>query len=369
MKFDEFKLERFFALHEFNVRCSISSSDCETLKVTELLELAGSDMKQKWHGLDLGYTQSKGHPLLLQEISRLYDKVAPEQVISVAPQEGVFIALSSILERGDHVIVMSPAYQSLSEVPKALGCEVSEFKLEIHNGKWSLDLELLKSMIKKETRLIVVNFPHNPTGYLPTLMEFTEIISIARENGIFVFSDEMYRLLEYDESDRLPPMACAYEKGVSLSGLSKAFGLPGLRTGWLVTQDMELFRQFTIQRDYTTICSSAPGEILAIMALQAKDDILKRILGIVHTNITAAMDFFDRHEEVLGWIPPVAGSVAVGELKQIKDAEQFCNDLIHKKSLLVLPGYVFNFNRNFFRIGLGRRDFKSGLDLLDEYLA
>lgn len=369
MKFNGFKLERFFAKYEFNVKYTLSSSDCETLKVAELLALAGDDMKEKWHDLSLGYTESKGYPLLLAEIAKLYDGIPSENILAVVPQEGGLIALSSILEKGDHVICMSPAYQSLSEVPRALGCEVSDFPVIKKEDRWELDLEMLKGLIKKETRLLILNIPHNPTGYLPSRETFDEIVAIARKNGIYIFSDEMYRLSELDEADRLPSMAAVYEKGVSLSGLSKSFGLPGLRTGWLVTQDDKLFRQFLVQKDYTTICGSAPGEVLAVMALRAKDVIIKRNLAIIRENIGHAASFFSQHSGKLAWTKPKAGSVAFAQFLGGLDAEKISIDLINEKSLLILSGNFFDYDRSFFRLGLGRKSFKTGLELFDDFIA
>lgn len=365
MKFNEFKLERFFAEYEFSVKYTISSSDCESIKVTDLIAHAGDDIKEKWYDLELGYTQSKGHPLLLDEISKLYEGISSEKILAVVPQEGVNIALSSILDTGDHVIIMSPAYQSLSELPGSIGCEISELSVLQQEGKWELDLDMLRALIKKETKLLILNFPHNPTGYLPSKEVFTEIVEIAHNTGIYIFSDEMYRLSEYNDADRLPPVACVYEKGISLSGLSKSFGLPGLRCGWLVTQDAALFKQFMTQKDYTTICGSAPGEILSIMALQAKDEIIGRNLGIIKDNIGHMESFLSRHDNVMGWIRPIAGPVAFGQLKNKMDAQEFCMKAIREKSLLILPGSVFDYKHNFFRLGLGRKAFKAGLDLLE----
>ncbi len=368
MRFNEFKLERFFAKYEFSVRHTISSSDCESMKVSELTALAGNSLKEAWDKLELGYTQSKGHPQLLEEIAGLYAGISAEQILAAVPQEGALIALSSILEAGDHVIIMSPAYQSLSEVPRSIGCSISELPLLEQNGRWQLDLEMLKSLIRKETKLMIFNFPHNPTGYLPEISVLNDIVDIARKAGIYIFSDEMYRLSEYSAADRLPPIASVYEKGISLSGLSKTFGLPGLRSGWLVTQDEALFRQFLLQKDYTTICGSAPGEILSIMALQARDAIVDRNLGIIRDNIGHMESFLSRHGENAGWIRPIAGPVAFGFLKNGMDAEEFGRRAIHEKSLLILPGYVFDYKCSFFRLGLGRKGFKAGLDLLEELI-
>ena len=176
-------------------------------------------------------------------------------MLIAAPEELIFIAMNALLRPGDHVIATFPGYQSLYAIAEALGCSVTRWPLEVRDGRWGLDLDFLAAAIRPETRLLVVNFPHNPTGYLPSRSELDAIIELARRHGLHVFSDEMYRLLEYDAETRLPPVADLYERGISLSGLSKSFALPGLRIGWLAMRDADLLARCIAFHDYTTICS------------------------------------------------------------------------------------------------------------------
>ena len=237
MNFEEFKLERYFAKYEFSAKYLMSSSDCESFSLSELLEMSDSQGMALWNNMKLGYTESKGHPVLLEEIAKLYGEMSEEHILATVPQEGVFLGLSSILEKGDHCIIMKPAYQSLYEIPKSIGCSISDWTLRLEGSKWTLDFDLFEKLIKKETKLLVINFPHNPTGYLPTKVELNKIIEICRKYGIYIFSDEMYRLSEYNVADRLEAVGSYYERRISLSGLSKTFGLPGLRVGWLASRD------------------------------------------------------------------------------------------------------------------------------------
>jgi len=161
--------------------------------------------------------------------------------------------------------------------------------------------------------MLVINFPHNPTGHTLTRAELDALIGLARKHGLYLFSDEMYRLLEYDPGMRLPAVCDLYEKGISLSGLSKSFALPGLRIGWLATQENALMQSWLAFKDYTTICNSAPGEILAIIALQNKEQIIRRNLDIIQENIASAEQFFARHAQQFAWFGPRAGSVAFPE--------------------------------------------------------
>lgn len=366
MRLAEFKLERYFAQYEFKVKHLLSASDCESLSVADLLAMADKEGKELWDNLSLGYTQSQGHPLLLDEISKLYAK--GNEALVIAPEEGIYIALNSLLEKDDHVIIVHPAYQSLSEIPQSLGCTLSPWLLRVKDSHWELDLEHLKKMITSKTKLIIINFPHNPTGFTLSKSEWDRIVEIARKYGIYIFSDEMYRFSEYRESDCLEPVASRYEKGISLSGLSKSFGLPGLRMGWLATPDQGLFQKFCKMKDYTTICSSAPSEILALIALRAKEPILERNLEIIKENYQIAEKFFTAYSTLFEWLPPQAGPVAFPNLRLSKKIADFCLDVVEKKNLMILPSQVFDIEGNFFRVGLGRKSLSTALAILEEYI-
>ena len=286
-----FKLERFFARYEFNVQYLLSSSDCESLSLQELLAMAAPESRGLWDRLSLGYTESAGHPLLRATAAGLYQHVEPEGIVIAAPEEAIFVFMHTLLAAGDEVVVVSPAYQSLYEIPRSLGCKVVPWPVEHTENGWQVDLQRLADSLSERTRLIVLNFPHNPTGHLITQAEQQAIVELARERGIYVFSDEMYRLLETDPAFRLPAMCDLYERGVSLSGLSKAFSLPGLRIGWLATQNITLPERWLAYKDYTTICNSAPGEILGIIALQNQEQIVRRNLEIIARNVSARRRF------------------------------------------------------------------------------
>jgi aspartate/methionine/tyrosine aminotransferase len=368
MDIGEFKLERYFARYEFKARYLLSSSDCEALTLQELLAMADPADLALWENLRLGYTESTGHPRLREKVSGLYRNVPPGLVLTVVPEEGILVCLQALLSRGDHAIVTWPAYQSLYAIPEALGCAVTKWPLTLLNGAWELDPDFLERNITGRTRLLILNFPHNPTGYLPPREAYYRIIETARDHGLFVLSDEMYRFLELAPSARLEPAADLYEKAISLGGLSKAFGLPGLRTGWLAARDLGLIARFSAWKDYTTICGAAPSEILAIMALEAKDRLLARSREIIARNLAAAEAFFLRHPGLFSWIPPQGGSTAFPGLHREISVEAFCRGAVEKKDVMILPGTVFDFEGNHFRVGLGRADLPEVLDVLEGYV-
>ena len=363
-----FKLERYFARYEFEAPYMLSASDCESLPLTELLALADPEGLELWERLSLGYTESAGHPILREEIAGLYHNLSPKEVLVLAPEEGIFIAMQTLLSPGDEVMVLSPAYQSLMEVARSIGCRVNPWALETGPEGWRLDLGQLENRLTDKTRLLVINFPNNPTGFLPTLAELEQIIGIARRHNLIVFSDEMYRLLEYDPAHRLPAVCDIYEKGITLSGLSKAFGLPGLRIGWLATRAPGLMERFSQFKDYTTICSSAPSEVLAIVGLRARKAILARNLAIVKGNLALAEKFFKEENSPFRWHPPLGGSVAFPEWAGAGTVDEFCLAMVEQKGVMVVPGSMFDHPGMHFRVGLGRKNFPEALERVKIFL-
>lgn len=368
MSIKPFKLERYFAQYEFKVKYLLSASDCESLPMAELLQMANAESLDLWRGLKLGYTESQGHPLLRAEVAKLYQHVTPEDVIIAAPEETIFITMQTLLTPDDHVIVLSPAYQSLYEIARSIGCRVTPWTLEPGIDNWQLDLGQLERSITERTRMLVINFPHNPTGTLLSHLELDFIVELARKHGLYLFSDEMYRLLEYDPATRLPPICDIYEKGISLSGLSKTFALPGLRIGWLATQERALLERWVALKDYTTICNSAPSEILGIIALQNKEQILQRGLAIIRENMDIARGFFTEHEDRFSWFSPMAGSVCFPQWKGDGSVEQFCQAILDRQGVMIVPGSLFEYPGNHFRVGLGRKNLRQALERVTVYL-
>jgi aspartate/methionine/tyrosine aminotransferase len=363
-----FALEQYFSKYEFTAKYILSASDCEPMTMQELLSMADEESRSLWQNLKMSYTETFGHPLLRSEISRLYQTIVPNQVLVAAPEELIFIAMHTLLSKGDRIIVTTPAYQSLHELASSMGCNVDRWELHPTNIGWKLDLQFLADHVNENTKLIIINFPHNPTGHHISKEEQRTIISIGRKYGIPIFSDEMYRGSEYQPADRLPSIADEYEQGISLWGLSKSFALPGLRIGWLASQNSNFLSNCSGLRDYLTICNSAPGEILGLIALKQKEGILQRTRKIIAKNLETANEFFNRHADSFVWLKPKAGSVGFPILKKEIPIEEFCKTLVESKSLLVTPGSLFQHPGNHFRIGLGRTSFTDSLALLEEAL-
>ncbi|MBD3196693.1 MAG: aminotransferase class I/II-fold pyridoxal phosphate-dependent enzyme [Candidatus Lokiarchaeota archaeon] len=367
MKINKFKLEEFFAKYEFNVKYSLCSSDCETFSVKELLAL-DKKYRNDLLTLRLGYTESFGNPLLREEIAKLYEGHNKDDILVFSgAEEAIFIFMNVLLDTNESVIVQFPAYQSLFEIAHAIGVRTALWKM-IEDVEWDIDLEKLKREISSNTKCIVINFPHNPTGFLPTKDQFKEIYKIAQENRLYVLSDEVYRFLEFQEEYRLQGMSEIYDKGISLGVMSKAFGLAGLRIGWIATKDKTLLKELASFKNYTTICNSALSELFAIIALRNKDFILERNLEIIKENLDLLDSFFNKYSSIFSWSKPKAGSIAFPKILIDRNIEDICIELIKQKNVLLMPATKYDYDDKHFRIGFGRKNMRKALEKFEEFV-
>lgn len=366
MKIPAFELERYFARYEFTAPYLLCTSDCESFSVQELLALEPGAQEALLE-LRLGYTEAPGAPLLRQQIAALYQDVSPEEIlVHSGAEEAIFNFMNVFLEAGDHVIVHSPCYQSLFEVAAALGCRVTRW-VGNPQRNWALDLEDLKAALKPQTRLVIINLPHNPTGYLMDREMYLELAELSQKYGFIVFSDEVYRLMEYNPADRLPAFCEIDERGVSLGVMSKSFGLAGLRIGWIATHNRDLYQRMAAFKDYTTICNSAPSEFFAMLALRHRQHLLERNRQIILENLRVLNAFFARHVERFHWRMPKAGPIGFPQLLD-SDVAQYCHHLVSEAGVLLLPGTLYAPGYNHFRIGFGRKNLPQGIERWERWI-
>ena len=368
MRIADFALERYFARWEFAVEHVLCASDVQGYPMSDLLALADDETRGLWDGLQLGYTESMGHPVLRREIASLYDSLEPDDVLTFAgAEEAVFCLVNVLVGPGDHVIATWPGYQSLYEIARATGADVTLHELHERDG-WALDLDQLSRQVTPATRLIVVNLPHNPTGMLPDRVTYDALVAVAADAGAHLLVDEVYRGLEFDEADRLPAGADALPRGVSLGVMSKAYAMAGLRIGWLASHDRELLARVAAFKDYTTICSSAPSEILSTIALRARERVLARSRMIVAANLDLLDAFFEDWADRFVWVRPRAGSIGFPRLTvpgvRIDD---WAASLVEGQGVLLLPGSQFGHPGNHFRLGFGRTDLPEALARLETF--
>ena len=368
MQVEDFLLERYFAVHEFTAPYLLCCSDCETMTLGELLKQEGDNCLQEFLNIPLMYTESLGDPDLRKDIANLYETInANEVLIDAGAAACIFSVISTALSKGDHIIVQFPCYTSLSDLAKAYDIEISLWHQD-PDKNWELDLNQLNELIKPNTKMLIVNSPNNPTGYLMDLCKFKEMIEICKKNNLLFLSDEVYRGLE-DPSKRLPAACDLYENAISLGVMSKSYGLAGLRLGWFATHCKWLYDKITSFKDYTTICTAKPSEFLSKVALKHQNTIVQRNFEIVQNNIQLFDDFVNRHSDLFRWCKPNGGPVSFVELIGIQDSTKFCDILVKESGVLLAPGSTFHVHdKAYFRVGLGRKNFPEALNVLESYL-
>ncbi len=367
MKIAPFEIEQYFDQYEFTTPHLLCASDCETMSTADLLAMADMSLADLGR-LRLGYTESQGSLDLRTAVSRLHKSVQPNHVVILtSPEEGIYLAMRTLLNPGDHAIVLTPAYNSLLAVAQHITPNVSQWEIKPTATGWEIDINAFERLVKPETKLIIVNFPHNPTGFLPTPEQQQAIIDIAQRHDTWLFSDEMYRGLELHGTSTLPSAADLYHRAIVLAGLSKTHGLPGLRSGWLIIQDPDIRAQLQNWKHYTSICPPAPSEFLALAALKVHEQLIGRNRRLIEHNLHIATPFFERWAQLFEWRPPQAGSVALVGLT-LPSAADYCHKLAEKAGVLLLPSSYLGYDDQHVRMGFGRADFADNLAVLEKYL-
>ncbi|WP_299553233.1 aminotransferase class I/II-fold pyridoxal phosphate-dependent enzyme [uncultured Tateyamaria sp.] len=378
-KIRDFGLEVYFSKWEFNAKHHMTASDFESMPLSGLLALASDEDRVAFENLWLGYTETWGAPALRREIAATYDTMKDENVLCHAGAgEALYAVPRVLLGKDDHVIVPTPNYQGAESIPLSI-CDVTGVPMD-HTpdrnvkGGWRLDIERIKQAIQPNTKLISINFPHNPTGFLLARDDLDALILMCREHGIYLLSDEVYRGVEMDPADQMPQVADLYEKGISLNVMSKAYGLPGLRIGWIASQDTELLQKVERYKHYLSICNSGPSEMLALIALRARDTILTRNRAIVMDNLLSLENTLLEFPGLFEWSRPMGGCVAFPKYLGPDGGEEFCRKLIEESGVLLLPSSIYASDLNevpadHFRIGIGRDTvFKDGFVAFHEHL-
>jgi aspartate/methionine/tyrosine aminotransferase len=353
-----FALEVYFSKWEFAAKYNMTGSDGENIRLPELLAYASAEDRADFDNVNLGYTETFGAPALRAEIAKTYDSIRPEHLLCFAgAEEAIYTVMKVLLDKHDHAIVITPNYQAAETVPLSI-CDVTGVPLDI-NKDWDLDVEKIKNAIRPNTKLIAINFPNNPTGKIIPQKSLDEIVDLCRKHNIWLFSDEVYRLIERDPALRLPQVADIYEKGISLNVMSKAYGLPGLRIGWIACKDRDFVVRCERYKHFLSICNSAPSEVLALIALKNREEILTKNRGIVRENISQLNAFFAEFPNLFDWKVPDGGCVGFIRYNGADGVEAFTTRLVEEAGVLFLPSSIYRSElndvpQNCLRVGFGR---------------
>jgi aspartate/methionine/tyrosine aminotransferase len=361
-----FRIERWYERYEFTTELQLSSSDSESVTVDELLELE-PDARERLGALRLGYTEVPGSTELREAIAALYARTDADAIVALAAaEEGIFATETALLAPGDHAVVELPCYESAVAIARATGAEVDVWRRAYADG-WEHDLVALEGLLRADTTLVYVNTPHNPTGLQMPRTVLDRVVELCAERGAVLFCDEVYRELEHDPADRLPAACDLYERAVSLGSVSKTYGLPGLRTGWIACRDDTVREAIVAAKLYTTICSSAPSELLAALALRHRTQLVARNRALVLENLARADAFIAAHAELVDWVRPNASPIGFPRLR-VADTVAFCERLAADAGVLLLPGEVYD-EPGHVRLGLGRIRAAEAFERLARFLA
>ncbi len=368
----DFALEVYFSKWEFAAKYHLTASDAQSMTINELLNYASPEDRERFMNHKLSYTESFGGPPLLDVISSTYQVISPKNILCFAgAEEAIYVAMKVLLSAADHCIVVTPNYQAAETVPLSI-CDVSGVALD-EDDNWSLDIDKVRAALKPNTKLISINFPNNPTGAIASHKAINALIELCRERGIWLFSDEVYRLIERVPELRLPQIADIYERGISLNVMSKVYGFPGLRIGWLACQDHALLVKCERYKHFLSICNSAPSELLAEIALKVREPILEKNRAIVRNNIALLNDFFADFQDRFDWREPDGSCVAFIRYKGAEGVEAFTGRLVEEAGVLFLPSSIYRSElgpipADRFRIGFGRHGMEEGLSAMRDWL-
>lgn len=368
-----------FALGDFltqwagRARHDLSASESETLALSELMAMARPEEARRWETLHLGYGDPRGAVWLREAIAATYADGTAETVLCFAgAQDAMACVAQALLSPQDHAIVVVPCYPP-SEAAVTLAAACTGVALEAAHG-WRLDLDRVAATIRPNTRMVVTNFPNNPTGALIDRRAFNALIALCRRHGLWLVNDEVYRLIDRDPAARLPQVAEVYERGVSINGVSKSFGLPGLRVGWVACRDAAALERMALARNVLSGGLAVTSEVLAQIALRARDQILARNRAIADANLRLLRPFMARHADWFGWDEPAGGVTAYPRYRGAGSAKDFAARSVQDAGVLVLPGCVWHsalapVPEDHIRVGFGRQGMGAALAAWDAFLA
>lgn len=373
MNYETFELERWMTRWELEVSHDICESGIKPMTLAEVFTLLPEESAQKLEEtirtIPLGYSEARGTIELRTALAKTYPGTSAEEIfVATGAIEANFLLFNVLVQPGDHVIVVDPAYQQLQSVPRALGADV-ELLSVVHDDGYYYDLDQLREMMRAETKLIVVNTPHNPTGTMLSEEQIQELVNIAREHDAWILSDEAYRWIEHPGGESIPaPMRGRYEKGISVGTVSKPFGVPGLRIGWFAAP-AEITQAAWAVRDYVSLSPGKLSDIITTAIVTHRDAIFARNAEIIGANMNSARKWFASNSDLVSWVSPRAGLLAMMSYTADIDSTLLANRLAGEAGVMLAPGDAFGMPGRL-RIGVGQdpRIFREGLERTSDFL-
>ncbi|MHA2025047.1 MAG: aminotransferase class I/II-fold pyridoxal phosphate-dependent enzyme [Candidatus Thorarchaeota archaeon] len=372
MNLEIFELERMQSEYEHVVKYNLSESGVEPLRIRDLLQ--SDELTAKFLNLQLVYAQTNGTIPLREAIAGAYDGIGANHILATnGGAEANFVVswwLSHEYHDSRELVFMIPNYMQIGGIWKNLGGTVRPFPLQMKGGEWVPDIEELKSVVSKKTAAIAICTPNNPTGAILSGENLNTIGDIAADNDAWVVSDEIYRGAEIHD-ERAPSMQGRSEKVLVTSSLSKAYGLPGLRLGWVACPTEEVAHDLWSYTDYTSICPSTPSDWLGTLALDPKfrSGIEERARKIIRENWAIVKEWLDSHGDTFEYVPPKAAAICFIKQNTGVESLELVKRIMNEKSVLISPGEHFNMP-GFLRIGFGSEPeyLRRSLSLISELL-
>lgn len=367
MKIEPFALERWMTTYELDAEYDITESGIQPLTLNDLLALMDNEqasaLREEIFEIPLGYSEARGSAALRQELASTYKETSSDQIlVTTGAIEANFLLFNALLEAGDHVVAIHPAYQQLYSVPRAIGCDVDLWKLSAEND-FAFDLDALEQLVRPETKLIVINTPHNPTGSALTTEELRRIYALAESVDAWLLCDEAYRWLQIPGQPELPgPAKDLGPRALSVGTFSKPFGLPGLRIGWFAGPE-DLVQQCWGLRDYITLSPGKLNDRLALAAFRSREKLLERNSKIIAANLETVRRWAEEQDGLVHWVEPEGGLLTMLAYQLDVPSQDLANRLAEEYSVMLAPGSAFDFEYHL-RLGLGQRPdiFAAGLD-------
>ena len=346
-KFHPFQLESYLAKHEQNVTFNYSESGVHPLRLGDLLELADIEIETLGDTV-MDYPEVNGKIELRRKIAALYPEANEDNVlVTIGASEANHLVAATLLGDGDEVVTLQPSYLQLSGNALNRGIKVNFVKL-VEKDNWSLDISDLNNKVTSSTRLISIINPHNPTGHILTKEEIDAVIAAADKVGAWIISDEVYAGTERDGRDPTPTLWNRYERVIAINSMSKAYGLPGLRIGWLIAPKAKI-AELTLRHEYATISATMLGNDIANIALsdEVRPKLTQRARQLINTGFDILMQELEPHKNVYSVVPPEASAMCVVRYDLPIDSLTFADRLVTDKSTLVVPGSCFGLDQHF----------------------